>query len=127
MKEKQLFNIVNGWGVNVKVWEHIVNSLAKDFVVQVIDPVLFAQDNSLDHLVANLLRDQAKPAIWLGWSFGGLVATKIAAKFPQKVLSLAEDLLNQPEKKQHIQMQIQEIIDKNESILKSFFQKYGIS
>ena len=47
-----------------------------------------AQGDSLADMAAALLEQYDQPAIWLGWSLGGLAALHLAIHHPQQVLAL---------------------------------------
>lgn len=43
---------------------------------------------SLDELVEALVDTNAEPALWVGWSLGGLVVAELARRYPEKVQAL---------------------------------------
>jgi pimeloyl-[acyl-carrier protein] methyl ester esterase len=85
--------LLHGWGLHSGVWQFVVAKLAEAFRVTIIDLPGFGRsdaisDYSLENIV-NLLQDVAPAkAIWLGWSLGGLIATKLALLFPERVSKL---------------------------------------
>jgi pimeloyl-[acyl-carrier protein] methyl ester esterase len=86
---------IHGWGVNSAVWQPSVEILKKNFEVITVDLPGFGinVDHSLSPYTlpqAAILIQQAvaKPAVYIGWSLGGLVASEIALSFPDKVKAL---------------------------------------
>ena len=86
--------LIHGWGLNGAVWEHVIPTLSAHFEVHVVDLPGFGLSNHLpvsDDLSAwsdALVSAIDKPAIWLGWSLGGLVATQAALDHPHLVTKL---------------------------------------
>ncbi|MDP2561956.1 pimeloyl-ACP methyl ester esterase BioH [Psychrobium sp. 1_MG-2023] len=86
--------LIHGWGLNGAVWHHIVDTLALHFEVHVVDLPGFGHSNQvpvktqLSCWVDMIAKQIDKPAIWLGWSLGGLVATQAATRYPQLVSKL---------------------------------------
>lgn len=87
--------LLHGWGLNGGVWQGIAPQLAARFRLHLVDlpgvghsPVGTQQDYRLDSLVQCLL--PALPARFhlLGWSMGGLLATRLALLQPERLLSL---------------------------------------
>ena len=86
---------IHGWGLNSAVWQPSVEALKGNFEVITVDLPGFG-DNIEQTLspyslieVAKLVQQAvAKPAIYVGWSLGGLVASEIALAFPQQVKAL---------------------------------------
>jgi len=86
--------LIHGWGLNGAVWQQIVPQLAQHFEVHIVDLPGFGHSHQLpiseclsdwtDAVVARI----GKPAIYLGWSLGGLVATQAALRYPQQVIKL---------------------------------------
>jgi pimeloyl-[acyl-carrier protein] methyl ester esterase len=76
------------------VWDEVADKLAAQWRVHLIDlPGHGRSDMVLDHfelkkLAKLLARSQPRPAVWLGWSLGGLVATQVALHFPELVRAL---------------------------------------
>lgn len=85
---------IHGWGFNSAVWQELQESLAGEYAVTTLDlpgygrsPVL-SQGGTLRtwaKLVAELVR---RPAVWMGWSLGGLIALEAARMVPEKVRAL---------------------------------------
>ncbi len=91
--------LIHGWGLNSAVWQPLLTQLPAEFTdnfqVITIDLPGFGLNNQLTispyHLsvicqqIAQVIK---QPAIYLGWSLGGLVATEMALHFPHQVLGL---------------------------------------
>ena len=86
--------LVHGWGMHGGVWGDLPASLASYFRVTTID--LPGHGRNRTPVVARLLNDFTDavmelcpaPAVWLGWSLGGLVALDAALRYPEKVTRL---------------------------------------
>jgi pimeloyl-[acyl-carrier protein] methyl ester esterase len=81
--------LLHGWGFWGGIWSEVQAELAKDCQVFSVDLPGYGQseamaDYSLTHL-ARLLVTQLplnQPALWLGWSLGGLLALAVARDYP---------------------------------------------
>jgi pimeloyl-[acyl-carrier protein] methyl ester esterase len=91
--------LLHGWGLNSGVWQPLIANLPTEFtdVFHVITIDLPGFGSNIDNKVspyslANVCQHIAntieQPAIYLGWSLGGLVATEMALTYPEKVLGL---------------------------------------
>lgn len=95
--DKPRLVLLHGWGMNADIWTDWAALLAEDFYLICPDlPGLGrssqAGDDSLSGLCQKLLdgiaavdTNPAQPAIWLGWSLGGLLAMKAAELYPDRV------------------------------------------
>jgi len=86
---------IHGWGLNSAVWQPSIEVLKEKFEVITVDLPGFGSnvEHSLSPYtlakVATLVQQAvAKPAVYIGWSLGGLVACEIALNFPEKVRAL---------------------------------------
>ncbi|MEW6984299.1 pimeloyl-ACP methyl ester esterase BioH [Colwelliaceae bacterium 6471] len=86
---------IHGWGLNSGVWQPLKTQLIDHFQVITVDLPGFGvnvknelQDYSLANIVAEIGRVIEQPAVYIGWSLGGLIATEIAYQHPEKVLAL---------------------------------------
>ena len=86
--------LVHGWGMHGGVWGDLPASLARHFRVTTLD--LPGHGRSRTPLAAQSLGDFTDavvelcptPAVWLGWSLGGLIALDAALRHPEKVAKL---------------------------------------
>ena len=75
--------LVHGWAMHSGIWGALVDALAADFRVNLVDlpghginrHVALSRD--LD-AVATLILSEVPTAAWLGWSLGGLVTLSIS-------------------------------------------------
>ncbi len=101
LKEDQKIPLVliHGWGLNSAVWQPFVDNLSDVFFdmfnIITIDLPGFGTNidkdihpYSLTNICQYITNTIAQPAIYLGWSLGGLVATEMALCYPEKVLGL---------------------------------------
>jgi pimeloyl-[acyl-carrier protein] methyl ester esterase len=86
---------IHGWGLNSAVWQPCLEQLKNDFEVITVDLPGYASNSSvaltqysLIALADTIQQTIDKPAVYIGWSLGGLVASKIAIKHPEQVLGL---------------------------------------
>ncbi len=75
--------LVHGWGMNGAVWQQTAEALAPHFCVHIVDLPGYGHSadqhaDSLEAIAQRLMERAPKPAIWVGWSLGGLVATHMA-------------------------------------------------
>ncbi|HEY9032881.1 MAG TPA: pimeloyl-ACP methyl ester esterase BioH [Pseudomonadales bacterium] len=84
---------VHGWGMNHAVWQPVVQALPdwiEPLCIDLPGHGLAAQHSfaSLDDLVSALRDQVTEPALWVGWSLGGLAVTQLALRFPEQVRGL---------------------------------------
>jgi len=86
---------IHGWGLNSGVWQPIIAQLKNQFEVITVDLPGFGLN--VDHavpeynlpIVAKEIQQAInKPAIYIGWSLGGLIATEICLSYRDQVLGL---------------------------------------
>lgn len=86
--------MLHGWGWNSQIWEPLLPELSQYFQLVLIDLPGFGQSplnitNYTYELIAPLLLEIVpNPAIWLGWSLGGMLAWQMAIHYPDKVKKL---------------------------------------
>ena len=85
--------LIHGWGLHGAIWDRLVPLLEAYFCVTCVDlPGHGSSDwqgeESLDAMTDAVLAVAPAPAAWLGWSLGGLVATRAAVMAPDKVTAL---------------------------------------
>lgn len=82
--------LIHGWAMHSGIWGGLVDQLASEFRVNLVDlpghgvnsHVPLSSDLSE---VAGLITAQLPPAIWIGWSLGGLVTLAAVLRQPDKV------------------------------------------
>ena len=82
--------LIHGWGLNSAVFQPCIEQLQDHFEVISVDLPGFATNKayqlseySLIELADIIEKAVAKPAVYLGWSLGGLVASQIAIQHPE--------------------------------------------
>lgn len=85
--------LLHGWGLNAGVWDCISEQLASQFTLHLVDLPGYGRSTGfgamdLDTMAKCVLRQAPDNAIWLGWSLGGLVASRIALTHPERVDAL---------------------------------------
>jgi pimeloyl-[acyl-carrier protein] methyl ester esterase len=85
--------MLHGWGLNADVWQNVVERLSPHFCLHLVDLPGYGRSRdfapmSVEQMVATLLPQAPEKALWLGWSLGGLVASKLALLHPERVSGL---------------------------------------
>lgn len=85
--------LLHGWGLNAEVWDCITPELSAHFTVHLVDLPGYGRSVgfgalSLEEMAEQLLAHAPQKAIWLGWSLGGLVASQMALRHPERVMAL---------------------------------------
>jgi len=85
--------LLHGWGLNASVWQGISDRLSPHFCLHLVDLPGYGRSQdfpalTLDEMVATLLPQAPEKAVWLGWSLGGLVASRMALQHPERVDAL---------------------------------------
>ena len=87
--------LIHGWGFNSGIWQPLVSKLADFFQVITVDLPGFglnvdqqSSSYSLQNISEQVQAAIEQPAVYIGWSLGGLVATEIALTHQNKVLGL---------------------------------------
>lgn len=86
--------LLHGWGLHGGAFRQLMDALRDEFCVTAIDLPGFgrspagSEPMSLDMIADSIAKLIAKPAVWLGWSLGGLVAMRLATRHPDLVRAL---------------------------------------
>ena len=92
MTEKPALVLLHGWGSTASVWQPVVERLQDNYECYL--PELPGHGESrfsqmrLKSLTEEILVAVGRPAIWLGWSLGALIAMQAALLMPQQVQRL---------------------------------------
>ena len=86
--------LIHGWGMHAGIWGDLPARLAAHFRVTTLD--LPGHGRSRDVVTESTLtaftdavaQVCTAPAVWLGWSLGGLIALDAARRYPEKVAKL---------------------------------------
>lgn len=87
--------LLHGWGLNSAVFKPLAEALSADYQVLSVDlpgygysreniPSPYDLNRIADMIVEGVELHTEKPAIYLGWSMGGLIATHIALNHPSE-------------------------------------------
>ncbi len=89
--------LLHGWGTHSGVWRQMADLLSH-FRVTTLDLPGYAGNSkacneysgsdNFENMVEQLAESITSPAIWVGWSMGGLLAMGVALKVPQRVKQL---------------------------------------
>ena len=86
---------IHGWGLNSGVWQPTIDCLADQFEIITVDLPGFGtnvnntcQPYQLENIANAIVASIDKPAVYIGWSLGGLVCSQIALAHPQQSLGL---------------------------------------
>ena len=83
---------VHGWAMNSAVWDDCVAQLPEWINAVVVDlpghgTMVGVDAKSLDDYVMAIMPLVHRPALWVGWSLGGLAVLRLAELYPQRVAS----------------------------------------
>jgi|GEM_PF-2396650 len=92
--------LLHGWGVDDRVWRSLLpylRTVAPVHTVHIDYDLCNPHKNgsNIDHLCDELHRLLPRRAVFMGWSLGGMLATRIAARFPHQVSALITLAANQ--------------------------------
>lgn len=81
---------VHGWAMNSAVWHECIKQLPDWIHVVLVDlpghgSMGQVSAASLDDYVQSLVPLVHRPALWVGWSLGGLAVLRLAELYPQRV------------------------------------------
>ena len=81
---------VHGWAMNSAVWDACIKKLPDWINVVLVDlpghgSMAQVPATTLDDYVHSLVPLVHRPALWVGWSLGGLAVLRLAELYPQRV------------------------------------------
>jgi pimeloyl-[acyl-carrier protein] methyl ester esterase len=81
---------VHGWAMNSAVWDECIKLLPDWIDVILVDlpghgSMAKVNASTLDDYVQALIPLVHRPALWVGWSLGGLAVLRLAELYPQRV------------------------------------------
>jgi len=82
--------LLHGWAMHSGIWGGLVDDLASEFRVHLVDLPGHGVNRHVPlsgdlNEVADLILSGLPPAVWIGWSLGGLVTLAAALRQPHKV------------------------------------------
>ena len=81
----------HGWGSDSNIWRHLRKHLGGEHQLVDLPGFGFKQDEPappLESFIQALGDELPEACVLIGWSLGGMIATRLAAQFPQKVKAL---------------------------------------
>lgn len=91
--------LLHGWGMHSGIWPDSVKALRDSYRLHLVDLPGHGQSQSVDgrfdiEALAGIIWQSVAPelhgpAVWLGWSLGGMAAMQIAFDHPQMIRGLA--------------------------------------
>jgi pimeloyl-[acyl-carrier protein] methyl ester esterase len=86
---------IHGWGLNSGVWQPLIEKFTQNYEIITVDLPGFGlnksvqlTDYSIENIATLIVNAVGKPAVYVGWSLGGLVASTIALNFSMQSLGL---------------------------------------
>ncbi|NKB46800.1 MAG: alpha/beta fold hydrolase [Legionellales bacterium] len=83
---------LHGFGFSGRIWQPVIKQLSARYQSIVLDLPGFGRSPSGSYMVEALTETLRQtidhPAIWVGWSLGGLIASAFAQRYPQQVKQL---------------------------------------
>jgi pimeloyl-[acyl-carrier protein] methyl ester esterase len=85
--------LLHGWGLNAEVWRYIAQRWASHFRLHLVDLPGYGRSQgfgalTLEEMTQIVLAQAPEKAVWIGWSLGGLVASRAALSAPRRVDAL---------------------------------------
>jgi pimeloyl-[acyl-carrier protein] methyl ester esterase len=80
----------HGWGFDQSIWKSVCQEMSQDFSVYLVDLPGFGYSSMMNwERFKSLLTAKLPPQFALiGWSMGGLLATRLAMELPERVMQL---------------------------------------
>jgi len=85
--------LLHGWGTNSNSWSPLISELEKTANVVAFDLPGFGDSDSipdfnLDAVLSLIAAHLPEKCILIGWSLGGILATQLAARYPNKITKI---------------------------------------
>ncbi|RUM94643.1 MAG: pimeloyl-[acyl-carrier protein] methyl ester esterase [Thiothrix sp.] len=84
--------LLHGWGMNSTIWQSVLPPLAQQYRITCIDLPGHGRSLEIDwpseSVIDLLLAVAPSRACWMGWSLGGMLATMVAARYPERINAL---------------------------------------
>lgn len=85
--------LIHGWGLHSGVWQHLVKALSEQYMLYLVDLPGMGTSRTIEPYHLHAVADEVAEVIpgvsdILGWSFGGLVAQRIALNQPDRIRRL---------------------------------------
>lgn len=86
--------LISGWGTHAAIWDPIIPVLERAYQIDVIEPPwlpagqVLGSMSAVDDYIDALAQRVAEDTTLIAWSLGGLLALRLAARFPNKVKRL---------------------------------------
>jgi malonyl-CoA O-methyltransferase len=86
--------LLHGWASDSSIWRSLLATLRRDFHITLLDLPGCGRSDGLaaggdpDGYIDAILPLLPAHAIYCGWSLGGMLATRLAARFPERVQAL---------------------------------------
>ncbi len=83
--------LLTGWGATCAVWEPIIPVLSNGYQINCVipswhrDSKIAGSLGEIDNYIENLAATINRPTNIIAWSMGGLLAVKLAARFPEYI------------------------------------------
>lgn len=88
--------LAHGWGMHSGIWKDVIEGLRDHYRVTVLDLPGHGYSrgwsenrHSLHNWAEAVIAVTPAPAIWVGWSLGGLIAQQVASMAPERISRLA--------------------------------------
>lgn len=78
--------LFHGWGCDSRIWQPLLPYFQQGSPVITVD--IDYDHGDIDRVLAHIASQLPQPAILCGWSLGGMLATALAAQYPQQVSGL---------------------------------------